>query len=307
MSTASWLKDESLADLRSAGRTTPVTQQAFFLGPPPGFDGQRFCLFHPAQGAVVRGAVLYVHPFAEEMNKSRRMAALQSRAFAAQGFAVLQLDLLGCGDSAGDFGDASWAAWVADVRHGVAWLAARIDAPLWLWGLRAGCLLATAAAADLNPVPNMLFWQPPSSGKLLLQQFLRLKLAADMLGGQTKGAMAALRSTLGEGGRVDVAGYSLTSALTDGLEQATLMPMFGPTFTPAGPAPVVHWLELAAHDEGAVVPPASAKTIAAWRAAGAQVRDSVLAGPQFWQTAEIAEAPALLSASCAAMLREGSP
>jgi len=43
------------------------------------------------------------------MNKSRRMVALQARALAGRGFAVLQMDALGCGDSAGDMQDATWA------------------------------------------------------------------------------------------------------------------------------------------------------------------------------------------------------
>ncbi|MCK7493610.1 MAG: alpha/beta hydrolase [Comamonadaceae bacterium] len=76
------------------------------------------------------------------MNKSRRMAALQSRALAAAGFAVLRVDLLGCGDSAGDFGDATWPRWVDDVVAAARWLRRQhpdaADAPLWLWGLRAG-------------------------------------------------------------------------------------------------------------------------------------------------------------------------
>ena len=48
-------------------------REAFFLpGPrPPG----RFCLLHLPTGPV-RGCVLFVPPFAEEMNKSRRMVAL---------------------------------------------------------------------------------------------------------------------------------------------------------------------------------------------------------------------------------------
>ena len=72
------------------------------------------------RGAAPRGRLLYLHPFAEEMNKSRRMAALACRALAAAGFAVLQIDLRGCGDSSADFGDASWADWQADVRVGMA-------------------------------------------------------------------------------------------------------------------------------------------------------------------------------------------
>jgi hypothetical protein len=46
--------------------------EVFFLPVEP---GQRFAIFHPAATPKPRGAVLYAHPFAEEMNKSRRMAA----------------------------------------------------------------------------------------------------------------------------------------------------------------------------------------------------------------------------------------
>jgi len=65
--------------------------------------GKRFCLYHaPASGRKCPGVFIYVHPFGDEMNKSRRMAALQARAFAESGFGVLQIDLYGCGDSAAD-------------------------------------------------------------------------------------------------------------------------------------------------------------------------------------------------------------
>jgi exosortase A-associated hydrolase 2 len=152
--------------------------QAFFLAVETPVPGQRFCLFHPAQGDVVRGRVVYVHPFAEEMNKSRRMAARGARALAAAGFSVLQIDLHGCGDSSGDFGDASWQGWIDDVLRASRWLGGRdadhAAAPLWLWGLRAGCLLAAAAAARLDEACNFCFWQPVTAGRQQLQQFLRL-------------------------------------------------------------------------------------------------------------------------------------
>src|SRR5665647_3289851 len=122
------------------------------------------------------------------------MAALQSRALAQAGYAVLQIDLLGCGDSSGDFGDATWQGWVSDVVQGCHWLRSQSNfqcagsgqRPLWLWGLRAGCLLAVEAARQVGEPCNFLFWQPPAAGKPLLQQFLRLKVAADLLGGQAK-------------------------------------------------------------------------------------------------------------------------
>ena len=101
--------------------------EAFFL---PADPGQRFCLLHPAQGGIERGLVVYAHPFAEEMNKSRRMAAQQARALSAAGFTVLQIDLLGCGDSSGDFGDATWQGWVDDVVAACRWLRRHRDNPV---------------------------------------------------------------------------------------------------------------------------------------------------------------------------------
>lgn len=270
-----------------------VSAEAFFL-PMSGPDGgQRFCVHHPAATTAARGQIVYVHPFAEEMNKSRRMAALQSRALAQAGYGVLQIDLHGCGDSSGDFGDARWTSWVDDVVAAAHWLQARTPAaPLWLWGLRGGCLVALDAARRLAVPCRALLWQPAASGKVLLQQFLRLKLAAEMASGQGQGVTEALKQELAAGRSVDVAGYRLPAALAAGLEQATLQP-------PAGCARL-EWLELSTRPE-ATPSPAAAPVLAAWQQAGAAVRSRVVAGPAFWQTSEIEEAPALLDATLAAL------
>ena len=279
--------------------------EAFFLPADGGRSGQRFCLFHPAQGDVTQGSVLYIHPFAEEMNKSRRMAALQSRALAQAGYAVLQIDLLGCGDSSGDFGDATWREWVSDVVQGSHWLRNRSQRqgadpmqapPLWLWGLRAGCLLAAEAASQLATLCNFIFWQPPPPGKQLLQQFLRLKVAGDMLGGQSKGVMEGMRQQLASGASVEVAGYMLSAGLASGLEQATLLPPPGHAHQTLR----LEWLELSTRED-ANLSPASAKTIAQWQQAGIGVRSHIVNGPSFWQTTEIEEAPALIAATVAAL------
>lgn len=274
--------------------------QAFFLPSDSPHGGQRFCLYHPPSSMPARGLVLYIHPFAEEMNKSRRMAALQSRAFAAAGYAVLQIDLLGCGDSSGDFGDATWAAWIDDIAQGSQTLrrmaetpVSQIAAPLWLWGLRAGCLLAVAAATRVQGPVNLLLWQPPASGKPLLQQFLRLKMAGDLLSGQAKGVTETLRQQLADGNPVEIAGYTLASALAMGLDGATLG---SDASAPAQTIKRVEWIELSTRDETALSP-ASAKPIAQWQSAGTRVRSQVVSGPAFWQTTEIEEAPSLLPIS----------
>ena len=277
--------------------------EAFFLPGEAATDGQRFCLFYPGQGDAIRGLVLYIHPFAEEMNKARRMAALQARALAQAGYSVLLIDLLGCGDSSGDFLDATWQRWLGDVVQGCHWLRSRTNthgatsgpAPLWLWGLRAGCLLAVDAASQLNEACNFLFWQPPSSGKPLLQQFLRVKVAGDMLGGQSKGVMESMRQELAAGSAVEIAGYILNPGLASGLEQATLVPPVS-----QDPTLRLEWFELSTRED-ADLSPVSAKTIAQWQQAGFSVGNHIVHGPAFWQTSEIEDAPALIAATTAAL------
>ena len=292
----------------------PPAPLAFYLAPDDGRSGRRFCLYHPPRGPVLRGGLSYIAPFSEEMNKSRRMAALQARALADAGYAVLQMDLLGCGDSAGDFGDASWADWVADVECGLRWLQARLDAlsgpaavadppsapaPLWLWGLRAGCLLAAEVARRAARPPHLLFWQASVSGKAVLQQFLRLRLVGDALAGRAQRATDALRRELDAGRAVEVAGYRLAPALAAGLEAATLEP---PAAGAAGRR--LAWLELSLQPGASLSLPA-ADLLARWGDAGWAVGSRLVPGPSFWQTSEIEVARALPGASLEALGEAG--
>lgn len=269
-------------------------------------NGQRFCLFYASQGPVQRGQVLYIHPFAEEMNKSRRMASLQARSLAQSGYDVLQIDLLGCGDSSGDFGDATWQDWVNDVVLGCHWLRVRADSQLgqdrpslWLWGLRAGCLLAVQAASQLDEPCNFLFWQPPSTGKPMFQQFLRLKVAGDMLGGQSKGVMEAMRQQLAGGSSVEIAGYMLSTGLASGFELAALTP---PSKTNPQSSTQVQWFEVSTREDASLSPIAT-QTIGRWQQAGLTVNSHMANGPAFWQTTEIEDAPALIQATTVALTK----
>jgi exosortase A-associated hydrolase 2 len=259
--------------------------------------GRRFALHHAAQGQAgrvpPRAAIVHAHAFGEEMNKSRRMAALQARAFARLGLDVLQVDLAGCGDSDLEWADIGWQDWVDDIAEAAAWLGSRVDAPLWLWGQRVGALVATAAAAQCGQLAGplgLLFWQPVLQGRQAAQQFLRLKAAAAAIDdGGAKAAMAALRAQIDAGHCVEVAGYRLPPALLRGLEAATLEP------PPAPPGPLL-WLEVSPRDTPELLP-ASRPAVERWRQAGWQVQARAVGGPAFWQTTEIEDAPALVDAS----------
>lgn len=284
----------------------PATRfEACFAAPRAGARGSRLFLWHAPDDIPARNLLVFVHPFAEEMNKSRRMAALQSRALAAAGCAVLQVDLLGCGDSSGDFRDATWADWVDDVvaacghartLHARAWPDSP-SPPLWLWGLRAGCLLAAEAAARLDGACHLLFWQPALQGKTVLQQFLRLKTAGAALGKRGDPAAESPRQALAAGRTVDVAGYELSPDLAHGMDAATLTP------PPCGGR--LEWIEVAMNADG-TPSPAAAAAEPAWTQAGWQVRQRSVAGPQFWQTTEIEVAPDLVAATLQALQGGGS-
>lgn len=278
----------------------------FFL---PCEGGQRFCLYHPANG-LTRGAIIYLHPFAEEMNKSRRMAAIQARAMAAAGFSVLQIDLLGCGDSSGDFSDASWQAWQDDVLLAYRWLRTKTDAALTLWGLRAGCLLAATVAVNLPEPTNFILWQPVISGNLHWQQFMRLKMAGELASGQAKGVTAQLKQRLASGQSVEIVGYEVVPELAGGIEASELLPpslsnspiTAQPDILQISEAkkPAVAWFELSTR-ENATLAPASQKRIEQWQSCGYRVQAETIQGPAFWQTTEIEDAPELIVATMAAL------
>ena len=270
--------------------------EPFFLDAAP---GQRFCLFHPPQGAC-HGALLYVHPFGDEMNKARRMAALSARRLAACGYGVLQLDLYGCGDSSGDFADARWDIWLADLEAARAWLQARLGVPAGLWGLRLGGLLALDYASRTSqPVPDILLWQPVQQGGAYLKQFLRLLSVNEMLAQpdseQHKAASntSALRATLLGGQALEVAGYELApelAAAIDALDATKLAPSAGR----------VHWFEMVSASDRPLSP-ALARMADKWRAQGCALHLQQVVGQQFWATQEISESEALAEATCIAL------
>jgi exosortase A-associated hydrolase 2 len=263
-----------------------IRSEAMFL---PFDPGQRLCIVHTPATGNVRAVVICVAPFAEEMNKSRRMLAVTARAFAQAGFAVVLIDLLGCGDSSGDFGDADWSIWLRDIAATRRWAAGRYAAAQWLWGVRGGALLAAESATEHGECGLML-WQPVLSGQQHLGQFLRLRIAADALNqSENRESTKQIRDRLRRGHREEIAGYTLAPALADGLEGATLA-------LPSTFRGKIIWCEVSP-EEPAALGPASEARVAEWREAGLDIRALAVCGPAFWQTPEITECPGLVQVS----------
>ena len=230
------------------------------------------------------------------MNKSRRMAALQARAFAAMGFCVLQIDLFGCGDSQGEFENARWDIWKQNLEAARGWLESRITAPISLWGLRLGALLALDFARESEKkIEKIILWQPVINGELFLTQFLRLRVANEMLGStneKTSGTKA-LRSSLAAGKRLEVAGYVLVHELTEAIEDLRAIKLM------IAEVPV-YWFEIVS-EPGRSMPLAGAKVVREWEEKNGNLSVHFVPGAPFWATQEISECPELLSATAKAL------
>ena len=264
--------------------------ETFFFDADP---GTRFSLYHaPAPQMPARGAILYAHPFAEELNRTRRMATLQARRFAAIGYAVLQIDLFGCGDSCGDFNAARWELWKRDLDTARNWLAERSVGPMHVWGLRLGGLLALDYAVGA-PVDGIILWQPFLNGRTCINQFLRQALTADPDGPRTT---AALRTALVARGMLEVNGYELAAPLAQAVDACAAAELV----LPACP---VHWFACA-EPAPLRVAASAAHLGAAWAARGVQLAFHPVAGQAFWGPNEVVECEALLDATSHALGQE---
>lgn len=260
--------------------------------------GSRFYVVTEPVGDC-RGSVLFIPPFAEEMNKSRRMIALTARALADTGWAVLQPDLFGCGDSPGGLSDAGWSDWLDDVSAAHAWLGARYGDQTVLWAMRSGALLLSDWLALSAIARPCVLWQPVLSGKQFVTQFFRLSVAGELLAqGEGRPGSGSARQAMERDGVVEVAGYPVGRHLIEPMERVNLV-------LPQSFAAPVRVLELCAPGrEG--LSPATGKLVERWVAQAIDAGGVAVAGAGFWQTQEIEVVPDLI-AQTVAVLAECAP
>ena len=258
---------------------------------------QLFCLRRRGLGSVPTTRVLVVPPFAEELNKCRRLLALCTQRLAAAGAEVWWPDLFGTGDSAGEFADASWSQWVDEICAIDAALATEAagTAPVYL-ALRSGALLLDAASARLADFKraHVLLWQPVLDGGRYLQQFLRVRVMASRLGGREE-SLSSLMTRLAAGELLEVGGYGLRAQLTDGLAAAQVTP------TVCGAARAVTVMEFK-NTAGATLSTPFVQFGAACQALGCAVDVRLVECEQFWATQEISAPMAAIDASLVALL-----
>lgn len=255
-------------------------------------SGERFCLFYRPNLANPLGVFVFIHPFAEEMNKSRRMIAQQSKAFSKNGFAVLQIDLCGCGDSSGEFNEAGWEVWKQDIFHAINWVKHQTAAPINLWGLRLGGLLALDLASEAEEsFQHIVLWNPVISGNTFLTQFLRLKVASQLMikSGEEGAGTRVLRNKIIAGETLEIAGYEFSSVLAMAIDKLKISDF--KVFDTK-----IHWLEVVP-EAGRVLSPSAMAIVNSWREHNIDLDLQYVTGQAFWATQEIAECPELIEAT----------
>jgi len=187
-------------------------------------SGKLFTVLYSPECIDSLGGILYIHPFAEELNKSRRIVAMQSRALAELGYNVMTVDLYGCGDSEGELFEADWNKWIQDLKFCREWLESRTNGPVSLWGLRIGALIALQLAQNIEvDIPRIIMWQPVINGKMMLTEFLRIFLASEIFGvGKRKTSINELREKLNAQETLELSGYHLNPNIAHAIDNLSI-------------------------------------------------------------------------------------
>jgi exosortase A-associated hydrolase 2 len=253
--------------------------------------GEIFLIYFPPKSVrKEKKDVIFIPPFADEMNKSRRSAAILARDLAEVGVGTLLLDLYGTGDSEGDFVEARWDIWRADVQYAMKWLKQQGNELISLIGLRMGALLASDCVATLDTeISEIVLWQPITNGTSMMTQYLRIRTTADWMDNSPKKeTVQDLRNRFKNGHAVEIAGYELSPELFSSLDSMKL------SLSPEIAGVSLHWFELA-YGSNLTLLPASERLVNEWREKGVNITTRTIEGDPFWAGQNITVVPELLS------------
>ncbi len=169
-------------------------------------------------------AMVFVHPFMEERQDAHPFLRSLAGRVSARGLWALRFDLHGCGDSEGEWEDATVASWLEDLRAACDFIRAQSGVQrVILCGMRFGATLAALATLD-DEKPALALIQPVVKGVAYSMDMLRAYVAAEMVLTKKAGVTRdSLVERLRLGQTVNVFGYHLTAAQFDGLRDIDLM------------------------------------------------------------------------------------
>ncbi len=168
---------------------------------------------HESAGPA-KGAVVLAGPMTLERSHASLSWVRWARTLALNGYDVWRFDYRGVGESTGDFRKQTFAEWQDDLEAVLRVAALRHQGRVTVLGLRLGALLARTAF-EAHHADALIAWDAPVSGKAMLMDMLRRKLASDYMefaGGEKKTRDDYVQE-LERGLLVEVEGYEWSRAL----------------------------------------------------------------------------------------------
>lgn len=146
----------------------PTSEVATFFGPA---DSPLFGVLHLPGDQRIRGGVILCDSIGREGITSVRFQRILADDLAGRGFAVLRFDYLGTGDSAysQDHDDAV-ENWQRSIHYGLEYLKGIGAESITAIGLRAGCLILSAALSGSHSVNRIAYVDPIGTGRRYLRE-----------------------------------------------------------------------------------------------------------------------------------------
>ncbi|WP_328859042.1 oligosaccharide flippase family protein [Williamsia herbipolensis] len=150
-----------------------------------------FGTVHRPVSGVARAGVVMCPPLGKEQIDTTRGVRMLAEDLALSGMVVLRMDHLHTGESWGeqDSPDAV-ENWLAGIVHAVDHVRGTGVGEVVVVGLRAGGLLATAAAERIDGLAGLVLWDPVLRGRTFVRgqtQLFRMAVAADSAGSSLRG------------------------------------------------------------------------------------------------------------------------
>ena len=171
-----------------------------------------FGILHQPVGIPSGAAWVFCHPFAEEKLWAQRVYVSFARILASRGAWVLRFDVMGNGDSEGEFSTATVDTMLSDIDSAVSLLegSSGITQGIGLLGLRLGATLAALTAERSLKIGKLVLWEPIVDCGKYMQELLRTNLTTQTaVYKEIRHNREALVRLMREGSTVNIDGYEL--------------------------------------------------------------------------------------------------
>ncbi len=248
-------------------------------------NGTIFFLETASESSWNKNLVILIPPFAEEMNKSRKIFSSFQHHLSSNKYRTVLFDLFGTGDSQGEFSDATWLLWQQNLIDIIKYVFEQYpEVRINFVALRTGALLLNNSLHQLpkylsSAIHQIHYWNPVFNATQFVNQFLRLKLTGDIMreNGE-KLTTKTLRQQLLKQGTMEVAGYQLSAELVEEFEQADA------SLPKLDNLHIIHFYEISS---SAKITSALSNYISKLQEHHYQIETHSLTGPKFWVSQEI--------------------